>query len=472
MSEKNTLEILVIDDEPDIRSLICDILKDEGYASIPAANSSETFKILEEKLPSVVVLDIWLQGSELDGIGILEILKKRYPLLPVIIISGHGTLETAINAIKLGAYDYLEKPFTADKLIIAVKRAYEETKLKRENIYLKSKIINNNEFVGSSKIVSKLKKEIEKLALINNRLIIYGEIGTGKELIARMLHKNSKRANANFVTFNPTCLSSDVVMQELFGEKIFHPNEKMRKISAIESANRGTLYIDEIGNLPTEAQERLLQFIYNNTIEKAEKTIKLDVRIICSSSQDLKNPAKNFNQDLYNRVNINNLKAPALSERKEDIPLLVEYFTKQFTKVSGLKYRKFSEEAILRLQMYNWPGNIRQLKNVIELVLLMNPIYSKDDQIINVNMLPYEIINNITSKSDGQTSIESYVGSLPLKEAREEFEKMYLSQVLKRYGGNISQAASFIKMERSALHRKLKSLKISTSKDKQKELAC
>ena len=366
------LDILIIDDEADIRDIISDILKDQGFSSRSVANSSQAFKAISEKTPNAIILDIWLQGSELDGLGILEIVKKQYPLMPVVVISGHGTVETAVSAIKMGAYDYLEKPFTHDKLMIVLKRACESSKLRRENIDLKSKVIDKTEFVGSSVITTKLKGEIEKVAPTSGRIMIHGSAGTGKELVARLIHKKSKRQNAPFITFSPTSVHVSQITHELFGdheklEKSYNIHTKRR--SVLEVANNGTLYIDEVGDLPIAAQNRLMQFLRDQTItDSTSKKVKLDVRLITSTTKDLQLEVSHekFFQDLYYRLNVIPIFVSTLAERKNDIPMLVQYFVKQLTKFSGLKYREFSDEAIAALQAYNWPGNVRQLRNVIE----------------------------------------------------------------------------------------------------------
>ena len=458
------LDVLVIDDELDIRELISDILKDEGFHSRCAANSTQAFQEIEKKTPHAIILDIWLQGSELDGLGILEVVKKKYPLMPVVVISGHGTIETAVSAIKMGAYDYLEKPFSHEKLMIILKRACESAKLKRENIDLKSKVVDRTELVGNSSAIVRLKAEIDKVAPTASRIMINGEAGVGKELVARIIHKKSKRASGPFITFCPTGMSADKVLHELFGiaSKNSGPARLTRRLSILEAANHGTLYIDQVVDLPSDAQNHLLKFLQDQTIEKPNdaKKRKLDVRIITSSLASLPEAVESsqFRQDLFYRLNVVPLKVCSISERKEDIPLLVEYFVKQLSKFSGLKERNFSQEAIAALQAYNWPGNIRQLRNVIEWSLIMNPVPSSDDTSIKAEMLPAEILNNgmVISKPDYNLDMMS----MPLREAREVFERQYLSAQMNRFNNNISKTSAFVGMERSALHRKLKLLNI------------
>lgn len=462
------LDILVVDDEMDIRDLISDILKDEGFSCRTAADSSQTFKAIADKVPNAVILDIWLQGSELDGLGILEMIKKQYPLMPVIVISGHGTIETAVSAIKMGAYDYLEKPFTHDKLMIVLKRACEAAKLRRENIDLKSKVIDKTEFVGNSSPTIRMKNEIEKVAPTSGRVMIHGNVGSGKELAARILHKKSRVCNGPFLVFSPTSMSPSRVLQELFGDYdkdigvVFD-----RRISIMEAANNGTLYIDEVSDLPIPAQNKLLKFLKDQTLSKANgKTVKVDVRIITSTTKDLEAEilAGRFRQDLYYRLNVVPLKIPTLSERKEDMPLLVKYFVKQLSKFSGLKEREFSDEAIAALQAYSWPGNVRQLRNVIEWTLIMNPLKTGVQEKIRSDLLPQDVINNTVSISKPDNNLDMM--SMPLRQAREVFEKQYLSAQMNRFNNNISKTSTFVGMERSALHRKLKMLSIHAGGNK------
>lgn len=459
------LDVLVIDDEADIRDLIADILKDGGYNSRVAANSIQAFKAIAEKIPNAIILDIWLQDSDLDGLGILEIVKKQYPLLPVIIISGHGTIETAVSAIKIGAYDYLEKPFTHDKLMIMLKRACESAKLKRENLDLKSKVIDKTEFIGSAPMTTKLKADIEKVAPTFGRVMIQGAVGTGKELVARLIHKKSKKANGPFIVFCPTDMNNNRVQYELFGEEGQEVSDNLfeKRVSVLEAAHNGTLYIDEIGGLPLNAQNKLLKFLNDSLLVKNGKTYNLDVRLITSTTRDLQNDisAGKFRQDLYYRLNVVPLLVPLLSERKEDIPFLVKYFIKQLSKFSGLKVREFSDEAFAALQAYNWSGNVRQLRNIVESTLIMNPPEPGSSEKIRADMLPQNIINNSVSITKSSNNVDMI--SMPLREAREMFEKQYLTAQMSRFNGNISKTSLFVGMERSALHRKLKTLNISAS---------
>lgn len=469
------LDVLIIDDEMDIRDIISDIVKDEGFSSRTAANSTQAFKAIAEKTPSAVILDIWLQGSELDGLGILEIIKKQYPLMPVIVISGHGTIETAVSAIKMGAYDYLEKPFTHDKIVILLKRACEASKLRRENIDLRSKVIDKTEFVGTSSIITRLKGEIEKVAPTSGRVMIHGGIGSGKELTARLIHKKSKRASGSFIVFSPTSMSASKMQQELFGDEEKQELGSVfdKRISVLEAAHNGTLYIDEVGDLPMIIQNKLLKFLKDQTLVKSNnKALKLDIRFITSSTKDLQAEITQgkFRQDLYFRLNVVPLYVTNLSERKEDLPLLVKYFIKQLSKFSGLKEREFSDEAVAALQAYNWPGNVRQLRNVIEWTLIMNPPIAGVIEKIKSDMLPQDVINNSVNISKPDNNLDMM--SMPLREAREVFERQYLSAQMNRFNNNISKTSTFVGMERSALHRKLKMLSIHAASkltDQEKE---
>lgn len=457
------LDILIIDDEADIRDIISDILKDEGFTSRSAANSTQAFQAIATKIPNAIILDIWLQGSDLDGLGILEIVKKQYSLMPVIVISGHGTIETAVSAIQMGAYDYLEKPFTHEKLMIILKRACETAKLKRENIDLKSKVIDKTAFIGNAPMTIKLKSEIDKVATTSGRVMIHGAVGSGKELAARLIHKKSKRANRPFVVFSPASIGTKNIQHVLFGEQEGvegNQNVLDKKVSTLEAANNGTLYIDEISDLPIYSQNKLLKFLQDETLFFGSRAHKLDIRLITSTTKDLQVEIAQgtFIQDLYYRLNICPIFVPVLAERKEDIPLLLEYFIKQLSQFSGLKIREFSNEAILALQAYNWPGNIRQLRNVIEWTLIMNLPTSGIMDKIKSAMLPQDILNNGVNIYKPDMNLDML--SMPLRNAREVFEKKYLIAQMHRFNNNISKTSTFVGMERSALHRKLKTLNI------------
>lgn len=457
------LDVLVVDDETDIRGLIVDILKEEGYQVRASANSTQVFDEIKKKVPNAIILDVWLQGSELDGLGILEVVKKRYPLMPVIVISGHGTIETAVNAIKLGAYDYLEKPFTEEKLMVVLRRACEVSKLRYENMELRSRVVEKNDLIGVSSALNKLKSEIDKVSQSSSRLILYGPTGCGKELSARLIHKKSKRSAKPFIKFSPALMSGERIKEELFGltNKVEN-NIFNKRITILEAANGGTLYIDEVTALPERVQLLLLEFLQKNKIDgPANESKELDVRIICSTSRDILSEIQkgNFIEELYYRLNVISIKIPLLSERKDDIGHLVDFFIRHLIKSAGLRKKEFSQEAISLLENYHWPGNIRQLKNVVEWILIMSP---NDPGIkITPDMLPSEIrqSNNLNVKVDtGDVNLN--IMSMPLREARELFEKHYLAAQMNRFNHNISRTSAFIGMERSALHRKLKTLNL------------
>ncbi|KJV54890.1 sigma-54-dependent transcriptional regulator [Orientia tsutsugamushi] len=459
--------VLIIDDEHDVRALLSDIVKSKGFTPTTAENSSEALSILDVKLPKIVILDVWLRGSDLDGLGILEIIRKKHPLVPVIIISGHATIETAVTAIKMGAYDYVEKPFTADKIVTVLKRACETARLKKENIDLRTKVIDRSEIIGQSPAINKLKAEIEKISPTSGRVMITGNIGCGKELVAQLIHRRSKYALGPFVTFCPTALTEEQAKYELFGERNINNNSDFTyKVCALEAANNGTLYIDEIADLPLSLQSRLLKFLQDNNFEKngSSTSVKLNIRLISATAKNIQEEVTlgRFRQDLYYRLNVIPIHVPSLAKRKEDIPLLVQHFVQQLAKSSGLKARKFSNEAIAALQAYDWLGNIRQLRNAIEWTLIMNPLTSNSNHEIEVDMLPPDIINN-KAVSIIKSKAKVNMMSMPLRKAREVFEREYLVAQMNRFNNNISKTSAFVGMERSALHRKLKLLNINCS---------
>jgi two-component system, NtrC family, nitrogen regulation response regulator NtrX len=457
-----TKNIVIVDDEQDIRDLVCDILGDEGYNCFSAADGTQAMKLFSEKRPSVIILDVWLEGSEMDGLGILEFVRSRMPSVPVIMISGHGTIEMAVSSIKMGAYDYIQKPFTEERLVTTVKRAVQVNSLNTENAELKRKVRSASEMIGSSIVMTNLRSQIDKISTsASSRVLITGEVGSGKEMVARLIHAKSKRSAEPFVAIRPANHDEIKVINDLFGdaESIVKP----RKLSILEKANLGTLFIDEIAALSPKLQTLLLKFLQSSQVRLPDnKSINLDVRVMASTRFDLEQLAKEglFNKDLYYRINVMSVTTPSLSERKDDVPALCEYFVKNCIDYQGMSPKTISQELLAELQLCEWPGNVRQLKNTIE--HMMNMANVQNTNILTSNLLT-EVSNNESTNNNNIISGESIM-SLPLREAREIFEKFYLTSQMKRFSGNISKTSSFVGMERSALHRKLKSLSIlSTS---------
>ena len=455
-------DILVVDDESDITSLISDILSDEKYGVRTANNSDRALKALAERVPSAIILDIWLQGSELDGLGILEIVQKKYPHVPVIMISGHGNVETAVTAIKMGAYDYIEKPFSSERLLLIVKRALETAKLRNENLELKKRSHSESELIGTSVAINTVRQTVEKVAPTNSRVLITGAPGTGKELVARQLHARSMRGHANFVVLNAAALTPSRIEAELFGTEDTNPNGGAEKLGLLERAHGGTLFIDEVADLHLETQGRLLRALQEQSFERVRgnKRVSVDVRVIAATNKDLKEEitAGRFREDLFYRLNVVPLRMPSLRERRDDVPALSAHFLKRTADAMGLPVRNLSEEALAVLQSYNWPGNVRQLRNVMEWLIIMAQPGTNGE--ITSEALPPELIDsNITVL---RPELSSDIMSMPLREARETFEKQYLAAQINRFGGNISKTSNFVGMERSALHRKLKMLGIGS----------
>ena len=455
-------DILVIDDESDITSLISDILTDEKYNVRVANNSDRALKSLAERVPSAIILDIWLQGSELDGLGILEIVQKKYSHVPVIMISGHGNVETAVTAIKMGAYDYIEKPFSAERMLIIVKRALEAAKLRHENGELKKRGANESELIGASAAINIVRQTVEKVAPTNSRVLITGAPGTGKELIARLLHSRSMRGHAAFVVLNAASLTPSRIEVELFGTEDTNPNGGAEKLGLLERAHGGTLFIDEVADMHMETQGRLLRALQEQSFERVRgnKRVSVDVRVIAATNKDLQEEinAGRFREDLYYRLNVVPLRMPNLRERRDDIAALSAHFLKRAADAMGLAGRSLGEDALAVLQSYNWPGNVRQLRNVMEWLIIMAKADTNGE--ITADALPPELIDSNISMLRPELSTD--IMSMPLREARETFEKQYLAAQINRFGGNISKTSNFVGMERSALHRKLKMLGIGS----------
>jgi two-component system, NtrC family, nitrogen regulation response regulator NtrX len=414
--------------------------------------------------PQLVILDIWLQGSRMDGIQLLDALKRDYPDLPVVMISGHGTIETAVASIKKGAYDFIEKPFKADRLVHVAGRALEAAKLRREIQELKLRVGDEAEFIGTSSASSQLRQLIDKIAPTNSRILIAGPAGSGKEVVARLIHAHSRRAGNAFVAINCATMAPDRIETELFGEE---SSDGPRKTGLFELAHNGTLYLDEVADMPVETQAKILRVLVDQTFLRigGATRVQVDVRVISSTTHDLRGEigAGRFREDLYHRLNVVPVRVPALAERRDDIPLLVTHFMKRLSATSGLPVREVGDDAMAVLQAHNWPGNVRQLRNMVERLLIL----ATDDaiQAISADLLPADLSGDSPWSGGGR----DLVISLPLREAREIFEREYLLAQINRFGGNISRTATFIGMERSALHRKLKSLGVGPNNGKEQQ---
>ncbi len=453
-----TAEILVVDDEADIRDLVGGILQDEGYVVRTAANSTDALAAVRARAPRLVLLDVWLKGSDLDGLEILSILKEMDPLLPVVVISGHGTVETAVTAIRRGAFDYIEKPFQADKLLVTIQRALENAALKRENTALRTRAGASSELIGRSSAMAQLLSAIDKVATTNSRVLVSGPPGSGKELVARIIHERSNRAPAPFVVVNAATMEPDRVENELFGEET--SDGRAPKIGLFEQAHGGTLLLDEISDMPMGAQSKILRALVDQRFRRlnGRDDVSVDVRVISSTARDLKAEigAGRFREDLYYRLNVVPIEAPALDRRREDIPELVRFFVRRVADASGLQPRAFSDDAIAVLQASEWPGNVRQLRNVVERLLILTN--GEPAGPITAEHLPGDENAGGAAAAGSMQMI-----SMSLRDAREHFEREYLAMQITRFGGNVSRTAAFIGMERSALHRKLKALGVDTS---------
>lgn len=449
-------DILVVDDETDIRELVAGLLEDEGYRTRKASSADEALAAIAARRPNLVFLDIWLQGSRLDGLQVLELIKQGHPDLAVVMISGHGNIETAVSAIKSGAYDFIEKPFKADRLVLVAERALEASRLRREVRELKKGSVQASRIVGRSTVVNQLRQTIERIAPTNARVLITGEPGCGKELAARTLHEASTRSSGPFVVINAATITPETMEEELFG--VDAGEGRSRRVGALEEAHGGSLYIDEIGDMPRETQNRILRVLVDQNFQRVggATRVHVDVRIISSTSRDLAQLIADghFREDLYHRLSVVPVKVPALSERREDVPELIEFFMEQISIASGLPKRRIGQDAMAVLQSHEWPGNVRELRNNVERLMILTKGDPTAD--ITVEMLPAEVgamVPTTPSGSGGERLM-----SLPLRDAREIFEREYLIAQIARFSGNISRTAEFIGMERSALHRKLKSL--------------
>lgn len=449
-------DILVVDDEADIRELVAGLLEDEGYRTRKAGSADEALAAIAARRPNLVFLDIWLQGSRLDGLQVLDLIKESHPDLAVVMISGHGNIETAVSAIKSGAYDFIEKPFKADRLVLVAERALEASRLRREVRELKTRSVQASRIVGKSTVVNQLRQTIDRVAPTNARVLITGEPGCGKELAARTLHEASSRASGPFIVINAATITPETMEEELFG--IEGGDGRSRRVGALEEAHGGSLYIDEIGDMPRETQNRILRVLVDQNFQRVggATRVHVDVRIISSTSRNLAQLIADgtFREDLYHRLSVVPVKVPSLSERREDVPELIEFFMDQISVATGLPKRRIGGDAMAVLQSHEWPGNVRELRNNVERLMILTKGDPTAD--ITIEMLPAEVgamVPTTPSGSGGERLM-----SLPLRDAREIFEREYLIAQIARFSGNISRTAEFIGMERSALHRKLKSL--------------
>jgi two-component system nitrogen regulation response regulator NtrX len=453
-------EILIVDDETDIRDLVSGILEDEGYATRTARNSDEALAAVATRRPSLVLLDIWLQGSTLDGLQMLDVIKQEHPELPIVMISGHGNIETAVAAIKQGAYDFIEKPFKADRLLLVAERAIEHLRLRREVKQLRQMAPVAPILIGKSAAVTQLRQIIEKVARTNSRILLVGPSGSGKELAARTIHQMSNFSAGPFVVLNAAAITPERMEVELFGQERTNGSDA-RKPGALEEAHGGTLFIDDVAELPKETQNKILRVLVDQSFQRVGGSAKVtvDVRIMSSTARNLEAEiaAGKFREDLYHRLSVVPIRVPPLAERREDVSMLVDYFMEQISQVTGLPKRRIGEDAMAVLQSHDWPGNVRQLRNNIERLMILAG--GDPDAVIDSSMLPQDVGSMVPNMPNGNGG-EQLMG-LPLRDAREVFEKEYLVAQISRFGGNISRTAEFVGMERSALHRKLKALGIS-----------
>ena len=457
------LEVLVVDDEADIRELVAGVLEDEGYAVRSAADSNSALDAIDDRRPSLILLDVWLQGSKLDGLQLLEQIKKRDPTLPVLMISGHGNLDTAVAAIREGAVDFIEKPFKADRLLHLVGRATETDRLRRENATLRQQVGPDDRLDGTSVAVNTVRATLKRVAPTGSRVMITGPAGVGKEIAARMIHNWSPRAGAPFIVLSAAMMSPERVEEELFGSE----QGGVSRPGLLEQAHGGTLFLDEIADMPATTQAKILRVLTDQSYTRVggQRPVKVDVRVLSATSRNLQDEiaAGRFREDLFYRLNVVPVRIPPLRERREDIPELVNHFLARFAAERRIQTPELSKDAMAALQAHDWPGNVRQLRNIIERTLILTP----GDRVgcIEVDLLPQEIVDSQGSAGMGGPSM-AIMGS-PLREARESFEREYLKIQIRRFSGNISRTASFIGMERSALHRKLKALGLGDKRDEE-----
>ena len=455
------LEVLVVDDEADIRALVSGVLEDEGYEVRTAADSTQTLEAFEERRPSMVLLDVWLQGSRLDGLQLLQEIKRRDPSVPVLMISGHGNLDTAVAAVREGAIDFIEKPFEAERLIYLVDRATDTERMRRENETLRRQVGHEELLHGTSVAINTVRATLKRVAPTGSRVLITGPAGVGKEIAARMIHNWSPRAKAPFVVLPAAMMSPDRVEEELFGSE----TEGVVRPGLLEHAHGGTLFLDEIADMPLTTQGKILRVLTDQSYHRVggQRPVKVDVRVLSATARNLSDEISNgrFREDLFYRLNVVPVRIPSLRERREDIPEMVNYFLARFAAERHMSTPSMSDEGMAALQAHDWPGNVRQLRNIIERTIILAP----GDRVacIDVDLLPPEVLENQNAMG-GSTAAVAIMGS-PLREARESFEREYLKIQIRRFSGNISRTASFIGMERSALHRKLKALGIGDKKE-------
>ena len=450
-------DILIVDDERDIRELISDILEDEGFTTRLAGNSDDAMAEIAKEQPALLILDIWLKDSRMDGIDILKTVKRDNPDVPVVIISGHGNIEIAVAAIKQGAYDFIEKPFNIDQLMVVIRRAMETSRLRRENSQLKRREVTTAEMIGASGAFRTLVGQLDKVTKSNGRVMLTGPAGSGKEIAARYIHAHSNRANGPFVTVNCAGVEPDRMEEVLFGRET---PERGIESGLLEEAHGGVIYFDEVADMPLGTQSKILRVLVDQQFQRVggNDKVRVDLRVISSTNRNLEAEIKagRFRQELFHRLNVVPIAVPSLEDRREDIPLLAEHFIAACHASQGLPQRALSDEAVALLQTMVWPGNVRQLKNLIERVLILG----ESNGPIEARELPSEIE---AQGEEGRVVLSGALATLPLREAREAFEREYLLTQINRFGGNISRTASFVGMERSALHRKLKSLGVVTS---------
>lgn len=454
------LDILIVDDERDIRELVAGVLEDEGYTARTAADSDSALAAIAERRPSLVLLDVWLRGSRLDGLDLLDVIKARDPSLPVLVISGHGNLDTAVAAIRRGAVDFIEKPFEAERLVLMVARATETDRLRRENEHLKARVGGDDELNGASSAINAVRATLKRVAATGSRVLITGPAGVGKEVAARLLHNWSTRTDAPFVIVSAARMEPERVEEELFGAE---ENGEVTRSGMLERAHGGTLFLDEIADMPLTTQGKILRVLTEQSFARVggTRTVRVDVRVVSATSRDLAEEisAGRFREDLFYRLNVVPVHLPSLSDRREDIPALVDHFVARYAADRRVPTPEISPDAMAALQAFDWPGNVRQLRNIVERTIILAP----GDRLarIEVDLLPPEILQD---GGVGPGAAGSSVMGAPLREARETFEREYLRVQIRRFSGNISRTASFIGMERSALHRKLKILGITELK--------